>query len=156
MRSTAGVPHALKMTVIYELPFGRGQRYGTDMSTWLDAAVGGWSLNLTGRVQSGTVLNFGNVRVVGMSIDELQDAFKIRIDPATEDRLHAAAGHHRQHDQGVQHQRDVGDRATARSGRRPAAISRRPTVRTASRSSPRRLRAARRVRRRGRSSRASI
>ena len=34
-------------------------------------------------MQSGSILNFGNVRVVGMSIDELQDAFKIRIDPAT-------------------------------------------------------------------------
>ena len=54
MRSTAGVPHALKMTVMYQLPFGRGQRYGTDMSGWLDGVVGGWSLNLTGRVQSGT------------------------------------------------------------------------------------------------------
>ena len=53
------------------------------MNGWLDGVVGGWSLNLTGRVQSGTILNFGNVRVVGMSIDELQDAFKIRIDPAT-------------------------------------------------------------------------
>ncbi len=67
MRSTAGVPHALKMTVIYELPFGRGQRFGTDVNRWLDGAIGGWSLNLTGRVQSGTVLNFGNVRVVGMT-----------------------------------------------------------------------------------------
>jgi hypothetical protein len=83
VRSTDGVPQALKLTVIYELPFGQGRRFGTNMSTWLNAAVGGWSLNLTGRVQSGTVLNFGNVRVVGMSIDELRDAFKIRIDPAT-------------------------------------------------------------------------
>ena len=37
VRSTDGVPHALKMTVIYELPFGRGQRFGTDMNTWLNA-----------------------------------------------------------------------------------------------------------------------
>jgi hypothetical protein len=82
-RSTAGVPHALKMTAIYELPFGRGRRFLSNINPWVDGAVGGWSLNLTGRVQSGTVLSFGNVRVVGMSLDELQDAFKIRIDPAT-------------------------------------------------------------------------
>ena len=37
----------------------------------------------TGRVQSGNTLNFGNVRVEGMTIDELQKAFEIRIDPAT-------------------------------------------------------------------------
>ena len=49
----------------------------------VDGVVGGWALNLTSRVQSGSILNFGNVRVVGMSIDELQDAFKIRIDDAT-------------------------------------------------------------------------
>ena len=83
VQSTLGVPHALKTTVIYELPFGRGKRYGADAPTWLDAAVGGWSLNLTGRVQSGSILNFGNVRVEGMTIDQLRDAFEIRIDPAT-------------------------------------------------------------------------
>jgi hypothetical protein len=83
VRSTAGVPHALKMTVVYELPFGRGKRFGTDSGAWLNGAIGGWSLNLTGRVQSGSILNFGNVRVEGMSLGELRDAFKIRIDPET-------------------------------------------------------------------------
>ena len=76
------MPHALKITANYELPFGRGKRFGRT-EPWLDGAAGGWSLNLTGRVQSGSVLNFGNVRVVGMTLDELQDAFEIRIDPAT-------------------------------------------------------------------------
>jgi hypothetical protein len=84
VRSTAGVPHALKLTAMYQLPFGRGQRYGTDWSGWMDGAAGGWSLNLTARVQSGTVLNFGNVNVVGMTQDQLRDAFKIRIDEATD------------------------------------------------------------------------
>jgi hypothetical protein len=83
VKSDEGVPQALKVTANYELPFGRGKRFGSDANGWLDGAVGGWSLNLTGRVQSGSLLNFGNVRVVGMSIDELEDAFKIRVDPAT-------------------------------------------------------------------------
>jgi len=83
VKSDDGVPQALKITANYQLPFGRGQRFGSDANGWLDGAVGGWSLNLTGRIQSGSVLNFGNVRVVGMSIDELEDAFKIRVDPAT-------------------------------------------------------------------------
>jgi hypothetical protein len=92
VRSTAEVPHALKMTVTYELPFGQDKRFGASMNRWLDSVVGGWSLNLTGRVQSGTVLNFSNldpndprrgVRLVGMSLDELRDAFEIRIDPVT-------------------------------------------------------------------------
>ena len=81
--SDEGVPHALKITANYELPFGRGKRFASSANGWLDGAIGGWSLNLTGRVQSGSILNFGNVRVVGMSIDELEDAFKIRVDPAS-------------------------------------------------------------------------
>jgi len=81
--STAGVPHAFKATVVYELPVGRNKRFGATVHPWIDGVIGGWSLNLTSRVQSGSVLNFGNVRVVGMTHDELRDAFKIRIDPAT-------------------------------------------------------------------------
>jgi hypothetical protein len=38
---------------------------------------------MTGRVQSGSILNFGNVRVIGMTPEELADEFKIRIDPTT-------------------------------------------------------------------------
>ncbi|HXT71260.1 MAG TPA: carboxypeptidase regulatory-like domain-containing protein [Vicinamibacterales bacterium] len=82
-RSTQGVPQALKATVLYELPFGQGHRYASDVNRWLDGVIGGWSLNLSARVQTGTVLNFGNVRVVGMTQDELRKAFSIRVDPAT-------------------------------------------------------------------------
>lgn len=81
--STDSVPHALKFTANYELPFGRDTRFGASRGTWFEAVAGGWSLNLTGRVQSGSVLNFGNVRVVGMTTEQLSDAFTIRIDPAT-------------------------------------------------------------------------
>jgi Carboxypeptidase regulatory-like domain/TonB dependent receptor-like, beta-barrel len=83
VESTNAVPHALKLTAIYELPFGRGKRYGTNAGSVLDGVIGGWSLNMTGRVQSGAVLDFGNVRLVGMDLQELRDNFKIRIDPAT-------------------------------------------------------------------------
>jgi hypothetical protein len=83
VRSTDGVPHALKTTVIYDVPVGQGRRFGANMNPWLDGVVGGWSFNLTSRVQSGSILNFGNVRVVGMSLEELEDAFTIRIDDAT-------------------------------------------------------------------------
>ncbi|HEX7778888.1 MAG TPA: TonB-dependent receptor plug domain-containing protein, partial [Vicinamibacterales bacterium] len=83
VKSTEGVPQAFKATVIYDLPVGRGRRFGADLNPWVDGVVGGWAFNLTSRVQSGSILNFGNVRVVGMSIDELRDAFKIRIDDAT-------------------------------------------------------------------------
>jgi hypothetical protein len=83
LTSTDAVPHAVKFTTFYELPFGRDKRFASNVDRWVDAAIGGWSLNVTGRVQSGSILDFGNVRVVGMSQDDLRDAFKIRIDDAT-------------------------------------------------------------------------
>ena len=83
VQSTERVPHALKTTVIYDLPFGRNRQFGTSVNPWVDGVIGGWSMNLTARVQSGTVLNFGNVRLVGMDLNELRDNFKIRIDPVT-------------------------------------------------------------------------
>jgi len=83
VQSTERVPHALKTTVIYDLPFGRNRQFGTSVNRWVDGVIGGWSMNLAARVQSGTVLNFGNVRLVGMDLDELHDNFKIRIDPVT-------------------------------------------------------------------------
>ena len=38
---------------------------------------------MTGKVTSGSVLNFGNVRMYGMTIDELQRAIEYRIVPAS-------------------------------------------------------------------------
>jgi hypothetical protein len=83
VQSLDAVPHALKVTTNYELPFGQGKRFASGANGWVNGVVGNWSLNLTGRVQSGSILNFGNVNVVGMSLDELRDAYKIRIDPTT-------------------------------------------------------------------------
>ncbi len=40
--------------VIYTLPFGRGMRFGSNMSRGLDAAVGGWRVSAVGTAESGT------------------------------------------------------------------------------------------------------
>jgi hypothetical protein len=71
------VPHSYKMQWTYELPIGRGRRFGGNMNRWLDAVVGNWQWSGTGRVQK-EMYDLGSVRVVGMSKDELQDNFKIR------------------------------------------------------------------------------
>ena len=47
------VTHALKVTWVYELPFGRGKRFGSDVGTVVNGFVGGWSVNGTTRIQSG-------------------------------------------------------------------------------------------------------
>jgi hypothetical protein len=50
---------------IYELPFGRGRRFGTDMPRALDAIVGGWSMSGIYRYLSGQLLRFNGMVVNG-------------------------------------------------------------------------------------------
>jgi hypothetical protein len=71
------VPHSFKVNWFYELPVGHGRRYGSNMNKWLNAVVGNWEYSGTGRVHK-ELYDMGSVRVVGMSMDELQDAFQIR------------------------------------------------------------------------------
>jgi len=81
LRST-GNPHAFKTTWNYEVPVGRARRFGANLPTWLDAALGGWSFDGTGRWQSRTV-NFGNVRLVGMSLADVEKEYYVRINRET-------------------------------------------------------------------------
>ena len=78
LRSTGEVPWSVKLTTNYELPIGQGRRFGGDVNPWLNGVIGGWSVNMTGRVQSGRVLTVTGARLVGMNEQELQDMFKIR------------------------------------------------------------------------------
>jgi len=75
-----GIRHALKTNWVYELPFGHDRRFASGVSTALDRLIGGWEFDGTGRIQSGEMLSFGNVRLVGMTDSELQDVFSIRKD----------------------------------------------------------------------------
>jgi hypothetical protein len=77
-----GVTHAFKTNWIYELPFGQGKRFASGAGPVLDRIIGGWSFDGLARIQSGRMLDFGNVRLVGMTTDELKDMFKLRFDDA--------------------------------------------------------------------------
>lgn len=81
-RSTTSVPNAAKLTVNYDVPIGRGKRFGTNMPGWANAAAGGWQLNLTGRIENGRLINIGDVQLVGMTLDDLQHAFRYYRNPA--------------------------------------------------------------------------
>jgi hypothetical protein len=76
------VTHALKANWTYDLPFGQGRRFGGGAGPILDRIIGGWSFDGIARIQSGRMLDFNNVRLVGMSVEELQDAFELRFDDA--------------------------------------------------------------------------
>ena len=84
-----GPRHAVKMNWIYELPFGRGRQFASDVNGFWDRVIGGWEFDGGGRIQSGLILSFGNVRLVGMSDKELQKVYKIeeRIDPSSGKQL---------------------------------------------------------------------
>ena len=69
------VRHAIKVQADWTLPFGRGQRFGASMHPALDAFAGGWSITGVGRVQT-VLMDFGNVRLVGMTEEELHDIYK--------------------------------------------------------------------------------
>jgi hypothetical protein len=69
------VRHSIKFQADWLLPIGRGQRFGGGMGALANAVVGGWSINAVGRFQQ-TAENLGNVRLVGMSLDELQGVYK--------------------------------------------------------------------------------
>jgi hypothetical protein len=75
-----GVVHAIKANWVYELPWGRDRRFASGMPAWLDQIVGGWDFDGIARIQSGRVIDFGNTRLVGMSLGEFEDAFALRFD----------------------------------------------------------------------------
>jgi hypothetical protein len=46
------------------------------MNKWLDGVVGNWQVNLTGRVETGRLIDIGDVKLVNMTLDDLQKEFK--------------------------------------------------------------------------------
>jgi hypothetical protein len=85
---TAAPHHVVKANWVYELPFGQGRKWGSSVGRLGNALVGGWSWNGIIRIQSGNVLDFGNVRLVGMTDSELQDAFALRFQTDSNGRQH--------------------------------------------------------------------
>jgi hypothetical protein len=74
--STGGMDHTVKANWVYELPFGRGKKYGSGVSALVDGFIGGWEVDGIVRVQSGVKANYGGYRLVGMTEDEFADMFK--------------------------------------------------------------------------------
>ena len=52
--STQDVSYVATLSALYELPFGRGKRWGHDVSKWMDYAIGGWQFNAIYALQGGT------------------------------------------------------------------------------------------------------
>jgi hypothetical protein len=74
------VEHAFKANAVYELPFGHGRRFAANVNNVVDRIVNGWNVSGTLRLQSGRLFDLGNVRVIGMSHDEVEKLFKLRLE----------------------------------------------------------------------------
>ena len=72
------VPHSFKMQWIYEVPLGRGKRFGANMHPVLNAVIGNWEFSGAGVLRR-NLYSLNGLRLVGMSAGDLQDVFKIRV-----------------------------------------------------------------------------
>jgi hypothetical protein len=77
--NTAVPHHVVKVNWVYELPFGQGQKWGGGVGRLGNALIGGWSWNGIIRIQSGNVLDFGDVRLVGATDADLRKMFDLRF-----------------------------------------------------------------------------
>ena len=60
------IAHRLVFSYIYELPFGRGRRFGANAAPWLNWVAGGWQLNGITSFQTGTPLSLTASNTAGL------------------------------------------------------------------------------------------
>ena len=78
------VAHAFKINWVYELPFGPGRMMFAKSGRLMTTLIGGWEFHGTGRIQGGQLLDFGNVRLVGMNRQDLEQLYGLYFDNAAE------------------------------------------------------------------------
>jgi hypothetical protein len=74
------ITSTFKLNVVYDLPFGEGHRLGGNGI--INRLVGGWQIGIASIFRSGELIDLGNLRLVGMTTDDLQNVFKLRFDSA--------------------------------------------------------------------------
>jgi hypothetical protein len=74
--------HQYKSLVTYDLPFGQGRRYGSNADGAMERLIGGWQVAIASVIHSGQLVDFGNVRLVGMSASDVQKMIQLRFDPS--------------------------------------------------------------------------
>ena len=59
-----------------------GPPFGSGVNGVVDRIISGWTFGLASRLQSGQLVNLGNVRLYGMTAADVQDMYKLRFDDA--------------------------------------------------------------------------
>jgi hypothetical protein len=54
------VAHVFSAAFVYDLPFGKGRRFGSGASGFANGIIGGWSINVIQKISSGTPWQFRN------------------------------------------------------------------------------------------------
>jgi hypothetical protein len=84
------IPHRLVLSALYEVPFGRGRRFGASTPLALDAVLGGWQINGIVTIQSGTPLTISANNTAGLFNPVTRANWNgqdPRLDTTREDRL---------------------------------------------------------------------
>jgi hypothetical protein len=79
--NTGVVDHTIRANWIYELPLGPGKTFNSS-NRFISKLIDGWEVNGVARWQSGPLFNLGNVRLVGMTREELKEALNLRFGDA--------------------------------------------------------------------------
>ena len=75
LRST-GIPHNIQTVWTYDVPVGRGKRFGANMNAVMDGFIGGWAISGTARFQRQSFV-LRDAVLEGMTIDEARDALSV-------------------------------------------------------------------------------
>jgi hypothetical protein len=84
------IPHRLVLSALYEIPFGRGRRFGASAPALLEAVLGGWQINGIITVQSGAPLTISASNTAGLFNPVTRanwNGTDPRLDTPREDRL---------------------------------------------------------------------
>ena len=80
MTTSPNIPQVWKADFIYDLPLGSGHWLLGNAGGTLQKIVSGWQVSGTSRIQSGDPIDLGNVRLVGMTRKDVQQALNLRFD----------------------------------------------------------------------------
>jgi hypothetical protein len=56
--ATYNVPQAVNIGAVWDIPYGRGRRFGSSVNKTIDLVAGGWNLDVITNFQKGTPFNF--------------------------------------------------------------------------------------------------
>jgi hypothetical protein len=77
--ATGNVRHVWSTNWVYDLPFGHGKKFASTANGTMDRVIGGWSYQGVFRMQSGRMIDLGDVRLVGMTPGDVQKMFQTRM-----------------------------------------------------------------------------